>query len=175
MPPTRFVIDPDFHSTAVFNRTIRAPNLRARIHRSSAHLPSVFSPSTFSRQIYFQPISFPDIYEKTASTSAYFIASLGGHVRPPFGHTCPPRLVKPAPRWLKAEGRSTKLRCIRAEIPQWQTEGHPAPYVLRRKSRRLGAILKYTPSFLSCRERSGTRYQGFLMSGIHSKCPISPQ
>ena len=64
------------------------------------------------------------------SATMVFLTCLDGQVCPPFGHTCPTRLLLPMsqnsfpqpftiparsilspPWWLKAEGRNAKLRC----------------------------------------------------------------
>ena len=64
------------------------------------------------------------------SATMVFLTCLVGQVCPPFGHTCPTRLLPPMPKnsfpqsftipprfilsppwWLKAEGRNAKLRC----------------------------------------------------------------
>ena len=97
-----------------------------------AHTPK-FCTSTFSLQpIYFQSTDLLSdclILRNLPKADIYFAPSFiipVGHGCPKGGHICPPRHTSALPWWLKAEGRSAKLRCIRARgqmISVWRLYG----------------------------------------------------
>ena len=117
------------HSISNFYLQPSAPCFHPRKLPSDI-LPSAFSHSTFSLQpIYFQSTDLLSVrlisnglqgngiyFSFPSANRAIEVTSLGGHTCPPVGHMYSPRLEMSAPWWLKAEGRSSKPRCIRARV-----------------------------------------------------------